>query len=118
MATWLLTLSLNGTSTPDNTSTGGPVTDTISNAVTSSTQFALATGFAGVIAPSGATSMLLYVPAGNTNAISYSTNSSGTNAPSLGSGWTWNRLGCVGGTTYYFACASNTSPPELTVTFK
>ena len=90
-ATVQLTLVTSGTGVPENQSTGGPITDTVSSAVVSAGSASLTGAFSALAVPTGASELLLFLPTGNTIDITFAGANTDTGIV-LGSGWTWAKV--------------------------
>jgi hypothetical protein len=103
-------LTTTGTSMP----VGGAVTealpsDTAATAVQVTGSLVLSTSFQQITVPAGCTYVILTMAAGNAISITIAGGNTDTGI-NMGSGWTWCKLGCLGGTATLWVKAASSTP--------
>jgi hypothetical protein len=103
-----LSLSTAGTGMPDGASTSGPIVDTVSPAIKTAGSLVLSNSFQQITVPAAATSLELFMTGNVVNiTIAGANTDTGIN---LGSGWSWQRIGVLGGTTTFWVKAASGTP--------
>jgi hypothetical protein len=112
-----ITLTETGTNMPENTTSAGPVTDTVTNAVISAGQTQLATTYTAIAVPTGATQLELFQSSGASINITLAAVNTDTGL-NMGTLWTWAKVPVLGGTVsnIYLKAASGT--PTVTWKFR
>lgn len=103
------TLSTSAAGMPEGIVTEGPISDTAAAAIDVANSITLSSSFAQITVPATATYLMLYMASGNAiNIIIAGANTdTGIN---MGSGWTWAKMGCLGGTATIWVKSASGSP--------
>ena len=108
-ATKTFTLSTVGASMPAGAVTEGPISDSAAAAIESGGSLVLSTSFQQITVPAGCTYLTLYMASGNAINITIAGANTDTGI-NMGQGWTWCKIGCLGGTATFWVKAASGTP--------
>lgn len=103
------TFSTTAAGMPEGAVTEGPVTDTAAAAIDVANSITLSTSFQQITVPATATYLMLFMASGNAINITVAGANTDTGI-NMGSGWTWAKLGCLGGTATVWVKAASGTP--------